>query len=222
MLPKTTNAVGLIIRPYRLEDRAGVRAIYGDDEFCRPALLARYPRMREYLADSMSYYTDYEPESLFVADSGNRIVGALLGAVATQRCERLRDRVVQRTILRRCLSGTYGLPIWYWPIWLTELAQRDAVYPEVDLHDYPAHLHIGILPRWRRQGIGTALMAAYADYLSARDIPGYHLYASSFHPMGVWFYYKLGLTLLDAFDWPLHTGIRWIEVTELIFAKRCL
>ncbi len=66
-----------IIRPYQPHDRPGVRGIYGDDEFARPHLLLKYPRMRAYLADSMSYYTDYEPESICVAEVGGEVVGAL-------------------------------------------------------------------------------------------------------------------------------------------------
>jgi hypothetical protein len=65
------------IRSYTPSDRSGVRAIYGDDEFARPGLLRRYPRMAGYLADELSYSTDYEPESLFVAEVQGQIVGAL-------------------------------------------------------------------------------------------------------------------------------------------------
>jgi len=50
--------IAFTVRSYTPADRPGVRAIYGDDEFARPALLRRYPRMADYLADELSYLTD--------------------------------------------------------------------------------------------------------------------------------------------------------------------
>ncbi len=50
------------------------------DEFARLELLQKYPRYSEYLTDDMSYYPDFEPESLFVAEVNGQVVGALLGA----------------------------------------------------------------------------------------------------------------------------------------------
>lgn len=57
-----------IIRPYTPSDRFDLRLILGMDEFARPRLLEKYPLFSEYLADETSYYPDFEPESLFVAD----------------------------------------------------------------------------------------------------------------------------------------------------------
>jgi len=210
-----------VIRSYRRTDLPAVRAMYGDDEFARPALLRKYPRMGEYLADEVTYYyTHFEPESLFVAEVQGMVVGALLGAVETSRHAQIYVRRVQPYLFKRCLSGAYGWPAWFQAIWRTELAGRGLQIPQVDQRQYPAHLHIGLLPAWRRKGIGTALMTAYADYLRAQAVPGYHLYAASFHPLGVAFYRKLGLEQLGQFYWRLHTGYQWQHVTETIFGQK--
>ena len=63
-------------------------------------------------------------------------------------------------------------------------------------------------------------MVRYETYLRQRGVSGYHLYASSFHPLGVAFYHKLGLELLGQFDWRLHTGFEWLAVTEMIFGRK--
>lgn len=209
-----------IIRSYTPADREAVRRIYGMDEFARPRLQQKYPRYGETLADEMSYYPDYEPQSLFVAEVNGEVVGALLGAVNTDRFEQVYQRRIRPLLLRRTLSGAYGWPGWLPAVLRTEWAGRKIQAPKVDRNQYPAHLHIGLLPAWRRQGLGTQLMQRYAAYLKQLDVPGYHLYASSFHPSGVAFYYKLGLKLLGQFDWQLHTGFEWLAVTERIFAWR--
>jgi GNAT superfamily N-acetyltransferase len=211
-----------LVRAYTPDDRPAVRRIYGMDEFARPRLQARYPRYSEYLADEMSYYPDYEPESLFVAEVDGHAVGALLGAVDTGHFEQVYRQHIRPLLLRRTLGGAYSWPGWLPALLRTEWAGRQVQAPEVDLKHYPAHLHIGVLPEWRRQGLGGALMASYETYLRQRGVCGYHLYASSFHPLGVAFYHRLGLELLGRFDWRLHTGYEWLCVTEFIFARRFL
>jgi ribosomal protein S18 acetylase RimI-like enzyme len=208
----------VITRSYTQEDRLAVRAIYGTDEFARPKLLARYPGFSEYLADEMSYYPDYEPESLFVAEVDGHVVGALLGAVDTGRFEDVYRKRIRPLLVRRFFTGTYGKPGWVIAILRTEWVNRGVKPGLVDRNLYPAHLHIGILPAYRRRGLGTKLMAKYGEYLHSRGIPGYHLFASSFHPLGIAFYQKLSLKMLGRFDWRLHTGFKWMTVIESVFA----
>jgi GNAT superfamily N-acetyltransferase len=209
-----------IIRPYKSSDCLAVRKIYGMDEFARPRLLIKYPRYGEYLADEMSYYQDFESESLFIAEQNGHVVGALLGTVDTKRFELIYQRKIRWRFFWRGLLGAYGWPGWLPSVLRTEWKNRDIHAPIVDRIKFPAHLHIGVLPEYRRQGLGTALMERFADYLRARNVSGYHLFASSFHPLGVAFYQKLGLTLLGQFEWRLHDGFGWVYVTEKIFAKQ--
>ena len=76
------------------------------DEFACPQLVGKYTRMREYLTDEASYYyTDFEPESLIVAEIGDRVMGALLGAVDTARHEWFYRHRVRPKLLKRCLMG---------------------------------------------------------------------------------------------------------------------
>ena len=218
--PSAEHIEQVIIRPFTRVDRPGVRRICGDDLYARPTLNARFARYHEYLADSMSYYTDYEPESALVATAGSTLVGALLGAVDTERCERLTRKHIRPLLRRRCLSGAYGWPGWLFYSMITEVAGLRTSAPTVDLINYPAHLHIGLLEDWQRQGIGTRLMRRYVEYLRSCNVTGFHLYASDFNWKGVEFYTKLGLETLGQFDWKLHDGVKLRTVTETIFGQR--
>lgn len=196
-----------------------MRAIDGTDEFARPELLRKNPRMAEYMADQASRYYEFEPKSTFVAEVEGRVVGALRGTVDTARSEEYEHRI-RPLLIMRFLSGAYGLPVWILPHFLTDRANKHALFPHPDLDRYPAHLHIGVLPEWRRQGIGTALMRYYTDYLRERGIAGFHLVASSFHPSGMAFYRKLQLEELAQFEWRFHNGVRWLDVTDTLFGRR--
>ncbi len=201
------------MHPLRLcppNDHRAVRTIHGADEFARPRLLAQYPHMSAYLADEASpHYLDGEPTSTFVAAAEGEVVGALLGCTDTRRFRRFTRHRVQPLLVRRCLSGAYGWPGWAPAILRTESASRGIAAPPVDLNLYPAHLHIGVLPRWKRHGIGTALMNCFSAHLRDRGVPGFHLYASSLHPLGTAFDEKLGLEQLGEFPWHLYDDFEW-------------
>ena len=65
-----------------------------------------------------------------------------------------------------------------------------------DAAEYPAHLHINILPEYQRSGYGGLLLSAYEDNLRSRGLQGYHLGTGSNNTKGISFYHKHGLELL--------------------------
>jgi GNAT superfamily N-acetyltransferase len=68
---------------------------------------------------------------------------------------------------------------------------------EVDLGgpEYPAQLHIDILPGWQGRGLGRRLMESYLGILRSRGISGVYLDTSSRNVKAVPFYEKLGFQL---------------------------
>ena len=211
--------VKFAVRPYRSSDRPAVRRFAGGDEFARPQLASKYPGMREYVADGLSHYYDLEPESCFVAEADGEFIGNLLGAIDTLVTEGREKTYLRRLRSRQGLFGAYGIPVWLIPVIRTDRAPRITEAPDVDLRQYPAHLHMGVKREWRGKGVGRALMDMYEEYLRGKCIPGFHLYASSFHYEGVSFYRKIGLHELGDFKWRFHDGFTWLTVTEHVFVK---
>ena len=70
------------------------------------------------------------------------------------------------------------------------------------LAEYPAHVHIDLLPVAQGGGWGRRLMERYVDELRARGVPGVHLGASSDNTNAVAFYRHLGWTELATPDDP--------------------
>jgi GNAT superfamily N-acetyltransferase len=131
-------------------------------------------------------YQRLVPEWTYVAEVASRVVGYLTGCPDTTAFRRARRfRVTPRLLLaiacrryawnqdaRRTLRGAFGLRRGV----ESRLAAR---VPAGLARAYPAHLHMNVEARHRRQGVGAALIDRYANDLEAAGIPGVHLFCGA-------------------------------------------
>jgi len=129
----------------------------------------------ESFADLFSgYYTDAEPESALVAELDGVVAGYLLGCVDSRHAWNP-AAIFGRHFVRRGIGfrpGTAGV-VWrsFGDVVVDGLHRR---LPPVSVHDdqWPAHLHIDLLPSIRGRGVGAALLRAWLGRLQAAGIPG--------------------------------------------------
>jgi ribosomal protein S18 acetylase RimI-like enzyme len=81
--------------------------------------------------------------------------------------------------------------------WLYELIKRPAKVPACAA-DYPAHLHIDLLPRAQGRGWGRRMIEAWLGMAGQRGARGFHLGVSPANAGALAFYHRLGLQPLDA------------------------
>ena len=81
---------------------------------------------------------------------------------------------------------------------MLELGYRPERMLTRDLDEYPAHLHIDLLPSAQGHGLGRALMTTLLEALTWRGIPGVHLEMDPANTGALRFYEKLGFTRLEA------------------------
>jgi len=73
-----------------------------------------------------------------------------------------------------------------------------------EARDYPAHLHIDLLPQAQGQGFGKKLLNRFCDQLRQKNIPGLHLGVSNANLSARGFYEKYGFLVLKDFgDWSI-------------------
>ncbi len=73
------------VRPYEARDRAAVRQICADTADAGQPVESFFPD-REVFADLLTnYYTQFEPQSTFIADNDGEVVGYLTGCLDTKR-----------------------------------------------------------------------------------------------------------------------------------------
>lgn len=181
----------IIIRPYESKDSGQVKEVClktGYEQEMPPK------RIQEMLLTAFCrYYIEQEPENCFVADDGGRAIGYILCA---------QD------------SGVWAeeFPVKYVPDWnenpLKEFYQGIMKAPLKYEEDFPAHLHIDILPGYQHMGIGTRLMDALTGHLKKKGIHGLMLSVSGDNTNGKNFYEKYGFHVLEDAGYEIVMGLQ--------------
>ncbi len=74
------------------------------------------------------------------------------------------------------------------------------------LEDYPAHLHIDMLPCIQQKGVGRNLMNSLFAELARLKVTGLHLGVGSSNTGAVAFYKKTGFAVLEEHEWGFTLG----------------
>ena len=179
------------IRAYRPEDREAIRRIAFETGYMAESIAWLW-RDRESFADLITrYYTDHEPESIFVAEGDGVVLGYLTGCVESARVKGSALREIRRLLVRGALfvpgfAAFLGRSVCD--------ALRDRGTPAEALSDprFPAHLHIDLLPEGRGRGLGRRLMEAWLARLRSLGSPGVHLGTFAENHAGIRFFEACG------------------------------
>ena len=166
------------------------------------------------------YYPRYEPENGFVAvdtDKG-KVAGYILGT-----CDTLNQR--KKLILKmgwRIFLRIIFVTIWNYPETIRSLFQfagniRTKVGFDQISREYPAHLHINILPGYQRMGIGEKLLNTFEDNIR-HCARGIHLATTDENIKATPFYHKNGYTIIKRCK--LNTWMGKRNVNSIIYAKK--
>lgn len=188
--------VTIVIRGFNPSDREGVR-----DISCRTAFLEKPSghvfQDDEILADVLTlYFTDYEPDSSFVAAHGDKVVGYLTGAKNVKKMLRVfLCRIMPRLVLKAVKRGVFLKKTNI--IFLKRIAlswvKGEFFIPDFS-GDYPATLHINIHKDFRGFGTGRALIERYLEFLKKENVSGLHFGVMSDGAKN--FFIKMGFKVL--------------------------
>jgi len=167
----------IVIRGYKREDRQFVRNIAWETAFMgEPASV--FFSDKEISSDFLTlYFTDYEPESCFVAESEGSVIGYLIGS-KNEACLKkvsffkIMPKLFLKIAFRRVLCNKKSRI--YLTNCLLSFLKGEFNDPDFSL-EYPAVLHINIKKGFRKSGIGSRLISAFVDYIGMSKIKGIHL-----------------------------------------------
>lgn len=166
-----------IIRPYRKEDRAQVRDIAWETAFKGESGNIFFDD-KELLADFLTlYFTDYEPQSCFVAEYQGSIIGYVIGAKDSRALRRVSYlSITPRLFLKAIIRGVFLKKKNFNFIFHCILSFFKNEFNDKDFSVvYPAVLHINLKNGFRGLEIGSRLMTAYLGYLADQKIAGVRL-----------------------------------------------
>lgn len=147
------------IRPFSPADRDAVRRICCDTGFSGEPVDPLFED-RETFADYLTrYYTDWEPESAFVAEDEGRVVGYLLGSIRPRRHAWAQAWILAAVVapkaLWRLFTGRYGPASRRFLWWC--LTQGGSETPAAPRN--AGHIHFNLLPDYRSQGAAGGIGA---------------------------------------------------------------
>ena len=183
-----------MIRSYRPTDYDGItsvcvqtaeaggdaRGLYSSDDLM-PDIFARP-------------YVHFAPDLAFVVDDG-AVSGYILGVADTRAFVDWYSREWLPVLGERYEhvdpwtdKNEFITHLGFWP--------ERMLIPEVD--DYPAHLHIDLLPHLQGRGLGRELIDVLSDALRARGVTGLHLTMDPANTAARAFYDRLGFDELPS------------------------
>lgn len=170
------------IRKYQEKDFEATKFVCLNDMIGKP----NYEKVIEYVEVMFCrYYLEKEPENCFVAvDENDRVIGYTYGSADYDKYQANFSeylKMVEEIESRRFLADA-----------LTEMYDH-AIYK----NDYPAHLHIDILPDYQSKGIGSKLIKAFCDNLREQNVKGVMLIVGTENEGARRFYERNGFILLQ-------------------------
>jgi GNAT superfamily N-acetyltransferase len=215
----------ITIRPYQNSDEHTIQEITYRTGFKGKDLTGRgyCNDIRLWFLIFIGYYTLYEPEYCFVAvDSENdRVVGFICGTPNTLKQEaQYRKWMVPRIVLRLFGYTSWRYPSCFLNVWKmmleyargTEDAENDPT-----LAQYPAHLHINLLPGYQGMGLGTRLIQYFETHMRGLGVTGLHLGTTNKNHKAVPFYHKMGFHIEHESEIVQHA--EFDDLRFLMFAK---
>jgi len=184
------------IRKFLPQDREQLRRISCETAF-HQAKRSEVFSDDEILADALTlYYTDYEPQSCFVAVAHNRVVGYIIGTKDVSARERISGkniypRLIWKALCRGVFLNLVNLKLMFYC--LKSACKGEFFMPDFSKR-FPAMLHINIEPDYRMGGHGETLIRAFEAYLKDQRVNGVHF--ATFSEGAKDFFIKMGFTIL--------------------------
>jgi len=163
------------IRNYRKEDRKTIREIG-----LQSSILGEHRKTvfdDEILADMLTvYFTDYEPQSCFVAEKEGRVIGYVLGTRDIRKMRKTMEYRILPGLARKVFSSRQFLRrnnFILMKSMLSSFVKGEFKVPDF-ASEYPATLHVNIASGYRGKNTGSLLVNHFLEFLKREGVSGIH------------------------------------------------
>lgn len=172
----------MIIRPFETKDTADVRYVCLNSEGpCKMSASGKNFVLNTYC----NYFIEQEPHNCFVAaDENGKAIGYILCA---ENFDSFKEKFTNEYLTR---------------LKKYEFSHRKSALKSIESQEkykaeYPAHLHIDLLPDYQHMGLGKKLTDALCSHLKAKGVKGIVLTVWKGNLNARKFYEKYGFTLIE-------------------------
>jgi GNAT superfamily N-acetyltransferase len=209
------------IRKYKAKDREALRGIAYQTAFMGQSA-DKFFDGKEGVCDALTlYYTDYEPESVFIAQTQGKTVGYLTGTkdkAASKKIFwfRIFPRVFfYRVIMQGAILKKKNLKFAFY--FIRSFIRGELFRPKFT-KEPRATLHINVKKGFTGLGIGTLLMKNYIDYLKKQKVKLIHITTTS--DKSIRFFEKQGFELLHKSRRSYFRYILGRDISSYLYARK--
>jgi ribosomal protein S18 acetylase RimI-like enzyme len=194
------------IRPFHISDLTRLYHICFETVFGGAEEMARYTDPDLLGHFYAAPYAILEPELCLVLTSNGAPVGYVLGTANSAD-------------FRAACEAKWFPPLRaHYPLPDATDRSRDAAMirlihrghsADLEWPEYPAHLHIDLLPIAQGSGQGRKLMERFLETLRTRGVPGVHLGVGKVNSNAIGFYERMGFQKLEESEFAITFGMRF-------------
>jgi len=147
-------------------------------------------------------YVRFAPESAFVLEDEEGVGGYVIGPEDSELFENLLEREWWPALRNQYSKPNGGHREWNHDERMAFLIHHPQRTPQHIAANYPAHLHIDLLPRFQGEGFGRRMLDTWIGYMNRRGARGFHLGVGTANTRAIRFYRAFGLDEIETFGSP--------------------
>lgn len=150
-------------------------------------------------------YAVYEPELCFILTVDGKPSGYILGTSSSENFAAWSEKEWFAV-----LRGKYKPEETYKTLFEKRIVEiiHEGYNPKPEFKNYPAHLHIDLLPAAQGKGMGRTLINTFIEKLRSMNVNGLHLEVGKKNTSAIIFYEKIGFELISEFSYSLGFGMK--------------
>ena len=142
-------------------------------------------------------YAILSPQCCFVAEDEGGVGGYIVGAADTEGFENRLETEWWPALRSAYPPPPAQPPEWTYDLTMMRLIHRSFRTPDRITKSYPSHLHINLLPRLQRRGVGTRLIDRWLSRMRELGSRGAHLAVGIANPRAIGFYRRYGFSEIE-------------------------
>jgi ribosomal protein S18 acetylase RimI-like enzyme len=209
------------IRPFNKVDRDAVRKICCDVADRGEPVENFFPD-RDFAADLLTnYYTDYEPESSFVAEAGGQVVAYINGCFDNRRYGlSMMFLIIPKLIAKGLIRGVFFRPEFVQILKaMLKNWRRIFIWRKRSFHSHQGHMHIGIAKDFRSRQVGQQLVEALLLCAKNSNVTEISACVSDHNQPACRFFERLGFVARESYPMIMAYGNSFQEYYSISYVK---